>query len=363
MKFKVKAKDCNLTVRVKLTGSEAMDTVALNSFERLFLRGFLKPKMIRSNEVEYTGPVGASLQERLKKPLSRRDFLFIFEQLAVDVQKMHANNMSLNRLILDTRYAFVNDVTKELQLLYVPTVGELDSTGLNTFVDAIIYSVIPADQKDAELVSRFTYFFRSQKYFNPEAVEAFIGREDMSVVNTIRKQNAGQSGFMTSDRSKHFDHYAQSGHTAGPKGMLADDERTGLLSGNDEATALLSEEAEETSLLVEDEEGTTLLDESQASVHYPELERLSTGERVSVNKPVFRLGKERSYVDYFVSNNSAVSRSHADIITRGTACFVTDLNSKNRTFINNQAILPQTETQIRDGDILKLANEEFILHM
>jgi pSer/pThr/pTyr-binding forkhead associated (FHA) protein len=96
------------------------------------------------------------------------------------------------------------------------------------------------------------------------------------------------------------------------------------------------------------------------SVHYPALLRVLTNETISVNKPVFRLGKERSYVDYFVTNNNAVSRSHADIITRGRKYFVIDLNSKNHTYINDQIIAVHCETEIRNGDRLKLGNEEFI---
>ena len=96
------------------------------------------------------------------------------------------------------------------------------------------------------------------------------------------------------------------------------------------------------------------------AVVYPELYRTQTGETIQINKPVFRIGKERSYVDYFVTNNNAVSRSHADIISRETGYFIIDLNSKNRTYINNQAIVPQTETAIKDGDLLRLGNEEFV---
>ena len=92
----------------------------------------------------------------------------------------------------------------------------------------------------------------------------------------------------------------------------------------------------------------------------PTLFRTLTEETISVNKPVFRIGKERSYVDYFVTNNNAVSRSHADIITRGSKYFVIDLNSKNHTYINDQMIAVQCETEIRDGDRLKLGNEEFV---
>ncbi len=127
-----------------------------------------------------------------------------------------------------------------------------------------------------------------------------------------------------------------------------------------EKTGLLNSEAEPNDLMYEGSEETGLLCEEDISVHYPTLYRILTQEQISVNKPVFRLGKERSYVDYFVNNNIAVSRSHADIITRGTHCFVKDLNSKNHTFINGQEIPVHCEVEIRDGDHLKLGNEEFI---
>ena len=150
---------------------------------------------------------------------------------------------------------------------------------------------------------------------------------------------------------------------------MLEEEATGLLE--EEATGLLEEEA--TGLL--DEEATGLLDEEATGLlaheetvpcvekktkNYPTLLRVLTKETISVNKPVFRLGKERSYVDYFVSNNNAVSRSHADIITRGSRYFVLDLNSKNHTYINEQMIPVQCETELRDGDTLKLGNEEFV---
>ena len=144
-------------------------------------------------------------------------------------------------------------------------------------------------------------------------------------------------------------------------GLLRDDEATGLLTDDsDEATGLLNDGDEATGLLNDDDEATGLL--AEESVHYPTLYRVLTEEHISVNKPVFRLGKERSYVDYFVTNNNAVSRGHADIITRGNRYFVRDLNSKNKTFINGQAIPAQYECEIFDGNRLTLGNEEFIFN-
>lgn len=86
-----------------------------------------------------------------------------------------------------------------------------------------------------------------------------------------------------------------------------------------------------------DDGGTSVLNMDNNSI-YPYLIRLNNYERVDINKPSFRIGKEKSYVDYFVMNNSAVSRIHADIISRAGRYFIKDNNSTNRTFVNGSVI-------------------------
>lgn len=382
MKFKAKAKDCQLLVKAKASIGEAIDEKELDRFARVYLRGFLKPKLVKKNLIEYTGPVGISLYERLKKPTTKRDFLFMLEQIVVAVQKLQANSMSLNNLVMNLQYVYINEVTKEIQFIYIPTVKGIQNLNLIEFIETVAYSVKPTDEKDNDFVSRFVYFFKAMKPFDINKVEAFVAKEDRSVVNTIKKQNAGQSGFMTNKPQHYYDHYDEKKkddddptglltetEDDDPTGLLVeggDDDATGLLGGDDEATGLLNnygDEDEATGLLFgadDEDEATGLLVENNANVRFPTLFRVLTEETISINKPVFRLGKERSYVDYFVTNNIAVSRSHADIITRGNKYFVKDLNSKNRTYINNQELPIHMEVEIHDGDRLKLGNEEFI---
>lgn len=38
---------------------------------------------------------------------------------------------------------------------------------------------------------------------------------------------------------------------------------------------------------------------------------MKNNEKIKLVKPVFRIGKEKSYVDYFIGDNTTVSRSHA----------------------------------------------------
>lgn len=82
-----------------------------------------------------------------------------------------------------------------------------------------------------------------------------------------------------------------------------------------------------------------------------------------MDKPSFRIGKEKRYCDYFVSDNSAVSRSHADIVTKNKRYYITDLNSTNKTYVDGRAIPVEKEVEIFSGTKLRLANEDFVFYV
>lgn len=91
----------------------------------------------------------------------------------------------------------------------------------------------------------------------------------------------------------------------------------------------------------------------------PHLIRTKNGEKIYINKPFFRIGKEKSYVDYFIGDNTAVSRSHANIVTNNDKFFIVDTNSTNHTFVNGSMIQSNIETPISHGDKIRFGNEEF----
>ena len=104
---------------------------------------------------------------------------------------------------------------------------------------------------------------------------------------------------------------------------------------------------------------TTVLGAVQQEQQRPHLVRMKNNERIMVDKPVFRIGKERSYVDYFVGDNPAVSRSHANIISRDGTYFIMDTNSTNHTYVNGGMIQSNAEVKLFHGTKIRLANEEF----
>lgn len=105
---------------------------------------------------------------------------------------------------------------------------------------------------------------------------------------------------------------------------------------------------------------TTVLGAAPTAVQpKPYLVRVKNNEKINLDKPVYRIGKEKSYVDYFIGDNTAISRSHANFITREDQYFVLDTNSTNHTYVNGTMIQSGVETQIFHGDKVRLANEDF----
>lgn len=107
---------------------------------------------------------------------------------------------------------------------------------------------------------------------------------------------------------------------------------------------------------------TTVLSANPGIVE-PYLTRVKTGERISLNKPVFRIGKEKSYVDYFIADNTAISRSHCNIHTENGEYFIEDTNSTNHTYINGKIINSNIKTKLTNGDKIRLANEDFVFSL
>ena len=347
MRLRSRIKECQLVVKARMSLGESLDENSLEQFQRARLRGFMAPTSIKRTTVEYVGPIGISLYERMMNPIGKWEFLFIMEQIVAAVQNLAKNKLLANRMVLDLQNVYINEVTKEIQFLYIPTSRDMVPGRLQKLFEDIIYSAKPGEEKDQDFVARFAYFYKGMSALDMDKLEKFIQKEEPGVVSLVCRQWKGR---------KHL-----KGKTEHYSGSDSDEYDTDLLDEDEDEydTDLLSEDGDSTTLLSEDndEDATGLLVECE---HYPTLLRVGTEETISIDQAVFRLGKERNCVDYCVTGNTAVSRRHMDMIMRGQEHFVKDLGSKNHTYLNGEMLEPQIEVPIRDGDRLKLADEEFV---
>lgn len=118
---------------------------------------------------------------------------------------------------------------------------------------------------------------------------------------------------------------------------------------------------EDTRMNDEDDEeaDTSLLSEKlpKASI----LRKLD-GRTIPVTRNAFVIGKSSKETDCRIRGNSAISRRHARIDYADGAFTLTDLTSKNGTYINDAKLEPGRATPLHDGDVITLADEEFNFH-
>ena len=113
-------------------------------------------------------------------------------------------------------------------------------------------------------------------------------------------------------------------------------------------------------------EGTMVLSEESLEVTEGSvggtayLIRKRTDEAIKIDSDIFKIGKEKKYVDYCIENNATVSRSHADILRKENRCYIIDNNSTNHTFIDGEIIPSGKEILHEDGAEIMFGNEKFI---
>ena len=113
-------------------------------------------------------------------------------------------------------------------------------------------------------------------------------------------------------------------------------------------------------------DGTTMLSPNMLSEYGEDkyvpsgyLRREKTGEEIRIDGNVFHIGRERSFVNYFIPDNPTISKSHADVINREGKFYLKDTNSKNHTYINGQMLTSNQEYEIQNGDTVMFANEKY----
>ena len=129
--------------------------------------------------------------------------------------------------------------------------------------------------------------------------------------------------------------------------------------GGSSGTSVLGSSGE-TIVLNQGANETTVLGSNQ---NFGSLTRKKTHETVRLNKSSFRIGRERSKVDYCISDNTAIGRLHAIIINRNGDAYLVDQDSVNGTSVNNVKASPRQETKLRDGDKITLADEDFTFNI
>ncbi|MDE6020255.1 MAG: FHA domain-containing protein [Ruminococcus sp.] len=316
-----------------------------------------------------------TLKDFLKTPLNKQSFARILQNILANLKAVESAYFNQQYLLMDFNLVYVNPNTQHIYFAYVPIQLFESSSSLREFLLGIIQHGTFAPGEDNSYVRDYITILNSGINFSVFELEEYINKllgqnstrtqevECPYCKNKIKKGtnycdacgakvsgNTGNTGKSVYDPLAGTGGIVDEGDDGGEEEVIRKDNTQGLSDG--------------TTVLGADPGGTTVLgSEELESPVFPYLIREKTDEKISVNKPSFRIGSERKYVDYWVNDNSTVSRSHADILTREKRYFIIDLNSTNKTYVDGRAILVDKEVELFDGTRVRLSNEDFVFHI
>ena len=323
----------------------------------------------------------------LKQTIAKRQFFGLVSDILNVFKKTQEAYLYHKNLLLATNHILLDPATKKVRFIYLP-IQNLDNAVLyKDFFLNLVYSSVFSRLDDTAYVKDYVAFFKKNGQFSFFEFEEFIKKmsaNNPAAMKTVAKiqdeRVCAKCGYKNASPNAYYcgscgapilaEQKKADEKTYNPSEIIAE-MRDRKITGQPSVPEKLFEDKpvkkantqgfSGTTVLGEDDSfGTTVLsDEELNASSYPCLIRKKTDEKIVLDKPVFRIGKEKSYVDYFVSDNGAVSRSHADFIMKNGLYYVQDKNSTNKTYINGKAIPANVEVEIRDGQIIRLANEEF----
>ncbi|NMD68687.1 FHA domain-containing protein [Bacillus sp. DNRA2] len=337
--------------------------------------------------------------------VTKKMFLDVVMQLIDIVQDCKKSFMNENNLMLDFDYIFLHPRTKKLKCIFWPIVNNQNQHITSEFFKELPFRVVFTKHEDHGYVSNYLQFFNNHTPFSINGFEKLIfemtGKtvEDKSYLPTdsVRLETSknpsnklagekGNSGNMA------YNPFGQQNRATGSNqaqlracancgcankedanfcvscgaSLKAEPVGTKVVPDFQTQEGTETQTFSETTVLGADnfDNGTTVLGaDSLEEPSYPYLIREKNQEKISVDKPSFRIGKERRYCDYFIGDNNAVSRSHADILTKAGRYYIVDNNSTNKTYVEGRTVPVQKEVEIFSGTKLRLANEDFVFYI
>lgn len=331
-------------------------------------------------EFDITGYI--TFQEFLQIPLTQETFARVLDNILETLKSIDEKHFNPQLVLYDMDKIYINPSTQRLFFAYVPLQPfENNNTLQSMLLDIIQYSAFD-DAEDSEYVSEYISILNRGINFSLFDLEEYVRR----LIKTINGEYDGDTvecpkchSMVSADAvlcKCGFKLHGFTGSTNVATSQVYDmfqsyTDRNGSKSASSAnsdvcSSSRISREPERQEPLPADpvpekpkkKKQTTVLslydEEEDSSQAF--LIQESTEEKILIDRDPFRLGRESG--DHIVSNRY-VSDPHLDILSRNGRYYAIDLGSTNKTYIDGVVLMPQQETELFSGCLLKLANEKF----
>ena len=311
MNYIVRTNDFFTCVKVSWGFFDLVDRRVLNIYKSLKSDYFFKLTEEKFKSIEFRGSTGKSISECLNYYIAIDTIFGWIKDYLYALKELRDRSYLLNYLICDLQYVFVNEETKKLMFIYVPLADNTTNVFKpELFIKMLINSITRIKDEDKEKLKKLSHYINTMMNWDENCIVEYID-------NLLKYKDLNP---LRVDMTEPIDDV---------KTEPIDDEKT--------------EQYEEIIRKV------------------AKITRLSTDECTYINKSEFIIGKKDTN-DYQIKGNPRISREHAKIIKKNDEFYYVDLGSLNHSYIREDEVMPNIEIKLNDGDIIRMADEEFKFH-
>ena len=307
-----------------------------------------------NNVMEFDVTPYSTLAFYLTCVLSREQFVELLEQFIRLFRRMQEIYLNYKNLVLEFDQIFVSLQDRSIHLIYLPLRDSKRQASLPDFFRRLAKAVNHSTYEQVAFLSELNAFLDRPAPFTLNELQLLLqgGGTPAEPVCRPPAQPPVQPGPVI------------------PAAAVVPPAAQGEARPKTYQPPLIVPAAQEEGTVILQDNGGTVILGTEEPVQPPAppppraiLTRTKTGEQAEAKAPLFRMGKESGQVHYCIADNNAVSRCHAELLLQDGSWWVRDLNSTNKTYLNGCALTPGELTQLSDGAVLRLANEEFTVRI
>ena len=286
-----------------------------------------------------------------RKQMGRKDVIGFIEQLKKVSDLMREYLLDFNHIIFDPDCVFWGRKDEKIYFCYCPvSQGEAQETMRKLF-DSLLEWVDHNDRDAVEIVYGIQQITISDSYSIQDILDLVetVGerrRKEAYEQSNVKEENI----FEIEESKKSFWYWLKKWFR---RDKYQDEEE--LEHHTDmEMTAAESIQA--------DFEDATVFLASSGSTYFITLKSRNLEKPIVIQPNIFPciFGKSRKSSDYII-DSPVVSRVHMKLSADDNGFYIEDLNSTNGTYLNEIKLAPHTMTEIKEGDVISIANIEFLV--
>jgi len=374
----------------KATKDDVIDSISLRMLVNNQIKGISQLTHRKKNNEDYfifDISHKSTIRDLFESPIEKKKLLDVLTGILTVISSAEEYILESSRFIFDLDYIFINVSTFETQMIYLPvdTYKKTEAEIVEFFKNLLI-NVNFNPLENYYYIAQIMIFLNTQTRCLPqdfntmlkEMLEEFRHTNNDDHENNESNQLTQQESFGSLDTQQETNESIESNETDrkftlssfftnifGRKKPLetsnpryTNSEFGGYKPIRQTADMSVPDDDEEEETLIF-EETSVLNPDANGNQNYPYLIRLKNNERIPINKHTFNIGREKSNVDYCISDSRFVGRKHAIILSKDNAYYIVDANTVNHTYVNSNKIPGGVETKIEHGERITMANEEF----